>query len=121
MNHMEDVLVYELAWRIRDAQGNVISAEYIIPDADKEKVLKAHYPFTDPPSLDAEVIDIHVDRPFRVRDFKLLREHGMNWLVSPYYYEAGGTVIDWWDEAHTIDDEADDDCSANPDSTAAQV
>jgi len=40
-------------------------------------------------------------------------EHGMNYLVSPYYPESGGTVIDWVDEdwANEEDDteELDDD------------
>ncbi len=32
-------------------------------------------------------------------------EHGMNYLVSPYYPESGGTVIDWTDEDNWADDE----------------
>jgi len=32
-------------------------------------------------------------------------EHGMNYLVSPYYPESGGTVIDWMDENSWVDDE----------------
>ncbi len=32
----------------------------------------------------------------------------MNYLVSPYYPESGGTVIDWMDEDSWIDDESDD-------------
>jgi len=34
-------------------------------------------------------------RKFRVREFLVAREGGMNVLASPYYLEAGGTVIDW--------------------------
>jgi hypothetical protein len=35
----------------------------------------------------------------------------MNYLVSPYYPESGGTVIDWWDENwnETLDEELEDD------------
>jgi hypothetical protein len=30
-----------------------------------------------------------------VRDFRVTWENGQNWLVSPYYPNSGGTVIDW--------------------------
>jgi len=36
------------------------------------------------------------EKQFRVREFLVAREGGMNVLASPYYLEAGGTVIDWW-------------------------
>ena len=39
--------------------------------------------------------DIHAEKEFRVRDFLVAREGEMNVLASPYYPEAGGTVIDW--------------------------
>jgi hypothetical protein len=42
--------------------------------------------------------DIHADKYFVVREFRVTWEHGMNWLVSPYYPECGGTVIDWVEE-----------------------
>ncbi len=31
----------------------------------------------------------------------------MNYLVSPYYPESGGTVIDWVDEGSWVDDDDD--------------
>ncbi len=69
--------------------------EYIIPDEDKAEVLKQLY-LSDPvPSLDEKKYDLHAGKMFVVRDFRVTREHNRNWLVSPYYYEAGGTVIDW--------------------------
>jgi hypothetical protein len=40
------------------------------------------------------MIDIHADKKFRVKDFMVTREGGMNMLVSPYYFESGGSVID---------------------------
>lgn len=70
---------------------------YVIPEEKKGAVLKALYPFVPVPSLDAEMLDIHEDKTFRVRDFMVLRSPGMNWLVSPYSPSSGGTVIDWWD------------------------
>lgn len=80
--------------------------EFIIPDEDRELVLAQLYPFSPVPKLTDRMIDIHVDREFIVKDFRVTWEHGMNDLVSPYYLEGGGTVIDWWDEsAATIIDE----------------
>ena len=68
---------------------------YIIPDEDKEKVLDALYPFFDTPSLDADMLDLHTQRTFKVRDYIVTREGNGNFLVTPYYAEAGGTVLDW--------------------------
>ncbi len=39
--------------------------------------------------------DIHTGKRFRVREFLVAREGETNVLASPYYLEAGGTVIDW--------------------------
>ncbi|MBQ7471226.1 MAG: hypothetical protein IJS97_02210 [Prevotella sp.] len=69
--------------------------KYIIPDEDKEKVLDALYPFFDTPSLDADMLDLHTQRTFKVRDYIVTREGNGNFLVTPYYAEAGGTVLDW--------------------------
>jgi hypothetical protein len=108
MQLTNDLLPFERIVRRRDEYGRAVSEEYVIPDDMREEALRAFYIFPDPPSLDKTLIDIHVDRPFVVRDYKLVRERNANWLVSPYYYEAGGTVIDWWDEdedrIETIDD-----------------
>src|SRR6185503_14202342 len=80
--------------------------EFIIPDEDRELVLEQLYPFSPIPKL-----------TFVVKDFRVTWEHGMNYLVSPYYPESGGTVIDWVDEdwANEEDDteEFDDDLDAD--------
>lgn len=70
--------------------------EYIIPANRRKAVLKDLYPFIPVPSLDQECIDIHTDKRFKVREYRVIREGNMNVLVSPYYEEGGGTVIDWW-------------------------
>ena len=72
---------------------------YIIPEEDKEKVLDALYPFIGRPSLDDTLIDIHTSKTFKVRDYMVVREGDGNFLVSPYYAEAGGTVLDWMNPA----------------------
>ena len=69
--------------------------EYIIPDAKKAAVLKQLYIFDPVPSLDEELYDLHSGKKFFVRDYRVTREDGLNFLVSPYYEEGGGTVIDW--------------------------
>jgi hypothetical protein len=74
--------------------GNV--EVYIILDDQREAVFKQLYPFRPIPSLNGTVEDIHAEKMFKRRDFMVVREGGMNMLVSPYYFESGGTVIDWW-------------------------
>ena len=69
---------------------------YIIPYEDKQKVLDMLYPFTNQPSLDEELTDLHIKKMFKVRDYIVVREGDGNFLVSPYYAEAGGTVLDWF-------------------------
>jgi len=91
--------------------------EFIIPDEDRELVLEQLYPFSPIPKLTDVVYDLHADKTFVVKDFRVTWEHGMNYLVSPYYPESGGTVIDWVDEdwANEEDDteEFDDDLNAD--------
>lgn len=79
--------------------------EFIIPDEDKELVLQQLYPFSPVPKLTDAMEDLHCGKKFLVKDFRVTWEHGMNYLVSPYYPESGGTVIDWVDENAWADDE----------------
>ena len=53
------------------------------------------YPFAEQPSLDDVRLDIHTSRLFKVREYIVTREGNGNFLVTPYYAEAGGTVLDW--------------------------
>lgn len=73
--------------------------KYIIPDEDKEKVFDALYPFIGRTSLEHTLIDIHTSKTFKVRDYIVIREGDGNFLVSPYYAEKGGTVLDWMNPA----------------------
>ena len=91
---------------MRMANGCVVK-KYIIPDADKGKVLNEVYPFAGCPRLDDVRIDIHTGKKFTVRDYIVTREGDLNVLVTPYYAEAGGTVLDWIECAD--DDDAEDD------------
>ena len=69
--------------------------EYLVPDDQKKAVLQLLYPFLPIPSLKAKRFDLHADKKFVVREFKVTYENGVNRLVSPYYFSSGGTVIDW--------------------------
>jgi len=85
--------------------------EYIIPEDKKQEVLEQLYLFDPAPGLDEELFDIHEGKSFIVRDYRVTRENGQNWLVSPYYPSSGGTVIDWVPMDAMQDDEDEDDVS----------
>ena len=70
--------------------------EYIIPADAKESVLALLYPFTNVPSLNKVMIDIHEDKRFRVRDYKVIQGPDRPFLMSPYWEASGGSVIDWF-------------------------
>ena len=69
--------------------------EYIISLPEKAKVLRELCPFVGVPSLHEERFDLHVGKVFRVPTFQVVREREHNWLVSPFYFNSDGTVIDW--------------------------
>ena len=75
--------------------NNSVVEQYIIPDTDRKKVLESLYPFEHKPDMDSQMLDIHAGRTFKVKDFMVIREGDGNFLVSPYYAQAGGTVLDW--------------------------
>jgi len=80
--------------RTLKVQGGMVE-EYIIPDDQKEEVLRQLYLFDPIPSLDDERYDLHEGKTFTVRDFIVVWDHGHNFLASPYYPSSGGSVIDW--------------------------
>jgi len=69
--------------------------EYIIPDRDKAAVLEKLYIFDPVPSLYETMFDVYDERHFKVEEFRGVRDAGMDMLVSPYFFNSGGTVIDW--------------------------
>jgi len=76
-------------------RGGVVE-EYIIPEEQKAEVLAALCPFEPVPDINSVRLDLHEDKTFVVREFRVTWENGMNWVVSPYYPHSGGTLIDWW-------------------------
>ena len=75
--------------------GPEMIEEYIIPDGEKARVLDSLYPFDPVPVLTAMMYDLHEEKQFRVGDFRVIRGAAMDMLMSPYYFNSGGTVIDW--------------------------
>lgn len=75
--------------------GSEVVEEYAIPDDKRAEVLEQLYIFDPVPGLDELMVDIHENRAFRVRDYKVVKDSQGLWLVSPYYFSSGGSVIDW--------------------------
>ena len=69
--------------------------EYDIPEELREAVFQELYLFDKMPSMDTIMLDIHEDKTFRVKDFRVIREGEGNFIVSPYYPKSGGTLLDW--------------------------
>ena len=69
--------------------------EYLIPEGQKEKILKKLYPFGDPPLMSQTLMDIHEHKEFVVKDFKVVQQGDYVLLVSPYFASSGGSVVDW--------------------------
>ena len=76
--------------------NGVMVEEYVIPAAMRTQVLRQLYPFRPVPSFNDEFFDLHSEKRFRAGRFRVTREDGHNLLVSPFYEEGGGTVIDWF-------------------------
>ena len=71
------------------------TVEYLIPEGQKERVLKKLYPFGNPPAMSQTLMDIHEKKEFVVRDFKVVQQGDYVLLVSPYFASSGGSVVDW--------------------------
>ncbi len=80
--------------RLLEMPGGAVT-EILVPEDRKAEVLRQLYPFVGVPGLDDEMYDLHEDRPFRVRDYKVVVSDGVHFLVSPYFARSGGSVIDW--------------------------
>ncbi len=75
--------------------GAEMIEEYIIPDEEKARVLDGLYPFDPVPALTEMMYDLHEEKAFRVGDFRVICGTAMDMLVSPFFFNSGGTVIDW--------------------------
>ena len=68
------------------------TVEYLIPEEQKERVLKKLYPFGDPPAMAQTLMDIHEHKEFVVKDFKVVQQGDYVLLASPYFASSGGSV-----------------------------
>ncbi len=71
------------------------TVEYLIPEEQKERVLKKLYPFGDPPAMAQTLMDVHEHKEFVVKDFKVVQQGDYVLLASPYFASSGGSVVDW--------------------------
>ena len=78
--------------------------EYEIPAEEREEVFRQLYLFDTPPSMDTVMTDIHEGKKFKVKRFRVIREDGGNFIVSPYYPISGGTLLDWAECGHVKQD-----------------
>ncbi len=83
------------ATRLVRVHGGMVE-EYIIPLGKRREVFAQLYFFTPAPAMDDLMLDMHEEKTFKVRQYRVFREFGHNILTSPYYPSSGGTVIDWW-------------------------
>jgi hypothetical protein len=75
-------------------RGSMVE-EYVIPDEDRDLLLDQLYPFEPVPALDDRMYDLHAEKRFAVREFRVIRHTRANLLVSPFFFESGGPVVDW--------------------------
>lgn len=79
----------------RDAEGTPAVEEIEIPEAEKQAYLDQYYPFVPKPRLDEQRFDVRARKLFRVGDFRVVRQDNRNLMCSPYYWDSGGTILDW--------------------------
>lgn len=73
-------------------KGKHVAMRYVIPKADREKILQQLWLYVEkPPRLSAVRFDLIAGNFFKVGDFIVIRECESNLLLSPH----GGSVIDW--------------------------
>lgn len=90
-------LPYKLVRHKTEYNGEVVMEDriYIIPDDKKQEVLEALWCFTPTPKLEDVFFDIHENKCFTLKDYRVIRWKGRNIIVSPYYLKSGGTILDF--------------------------
>lgn len=78
-----------------DASGAPAVEEIEIPESEKQAYLDEHFPFVPTPRLDEQRFDVRARKVFRVGDFRVIRKDNLNLMCSPYYWDSGGTILDW--------------------------
>ena len=67
---------------------------YEIPSDLKENILNLVCPLAMNFAPGTEYRDIHEDKIVKAEDLMVIRTHDINIIVSPYYLESGGTLVD---------------------------
>ena len=97
-----DPLLYPL--KKTEMKNGGTTEVYEIPDKDKEEVLESLYFLEPVPKPTDVLIDLHEEKQFVFKDALVVREDGMNFVVSPYYTRSGGTLLDFAESDDVIDD-----------------
>ncbi len=82
----------------------VTQQEYEIPEEDREKVLHQLCFLLPAPKLDDDMFDLHEQKLFKVREYRVIRWRDTNILASPYYPHSGGMLVDWIPPEQQFDD-----------------
>ncbi len=87
----------QLPFPLRDVPcaDGTIQKEYVIPVECREEVLNQLCFLQPVPKLDDVMFDLHEQKLFTVRDYRVIRWHGTNILASPYFDRTGGMLVDW--------------------------
>ena len=68
---------------------------YVIPPEEKYNVLKAAYWGEPVPRATDILEDIHTGREFMVKDLLVVKNGNLVELETPFFWEGGGSIIDW--------------------------
>lgn len=84
--------------------------QYVIPDEEKADVIRKLWMFDGAERLDmdATYLDIHCNKTFKLRDAIITREDDCNFIMSPYYAEAGGTLLDMTEYTEKVQKKAEE-------------
>ncbi|MDL2141786.1 hypothetical protein QQY79_04595 [Flavobacterium tructae] len=66
---------------------------------DKEKYLKENYPFGGKPTipeLTSEIGCYHCNNIYKVGDYKVFLEEGIEYISCPSAPKCDGTIMDWF-------------------------
>lgn len=94
----------ELPYKANTKVGKdgVTYSYYDIPAEDRQKILDKLNPFEANLSIDDEMYCLHERKKFKVGDYYVIRYANRNMLVSPYFFESGGMVVDWVNELEEL-------------------
>lgn len=89
-------LEYETEKKSIDGTGYHFE-QYIVPTEKKEAIIRELWLFSDADKLDMDgmYLDLHTGKTFKLREAIITRENGRNFVMSPYYSEGGGTLLDF--------------------------